>query len=85
MLHEYQHKDKKLWNFPEQKPTHNECHQLGEKEIVCTREQHWRICVSDEMLPQLIKWYHAAMTHVEGMSRLEDTLNTHFFHPRLQA
>ena len=36
------------------------------------------------MLDDIILWYHQALNHI-GMKRLEDTINAHFWHPRLQA
>ena len=37
------------------------------------------------MLPMAVKWFHEAMAHNAGISRLEEHLKFHFFHPRLSA
>ena len=36
------------------------------------------------LLDDIILWYHQALNHI-GMKRLWDTINAHFWHPRVQA
>ena len=43
-----------------------------------------KICLTDEMLPKLVRWYHEATVHAEGMTRLENTIRRHFHHPKLR-
>ncbi|KAG7369761.1 reverse transcriptase RNA-dependent DNA polymerase [Nitzschia inconspicua] len=42
-----------------------------------------KICVPDEMLSRLVKYYHDISAHVEGATRLIQTIKRHFYHPRL--
>ena len=37
------------------------------------------------MLPKAVKWFHEATALNAGISRLEEHLKVHFFHPRLSA
>ncbi len=48
-------------------------------------EKQLCLCISDEMLPQLVSWYHVAMMHVEDMNHLEQTLQRHFYDPEMQG
>ena len=41
--------------------------------------------LTDVMLPKAVKWFHEATTHIAGISRLEEHLKFHFFHPWLSA
>ena len=41
--------------------------------------------LTDVMLPKAVKWFHEATAHNAGISRLEEHLKFHFFHPRLSA
>jgi len=79
----YQQQDKVLWALPSLKPKEYEFCTLHGAQLVCTTHAKWQICVSDEMLPKLVTWYHTASAHVEGMTRLYETLSQHFFHPNL--
>ena len=42
----------------------------------------WQIAIPDNMLPNLVQWYHE-MVYVKGADRLCQTMSTHFFHPHL--
>jgi hypothetical protein len=54
--------------------------QLGGNSIICSGrlDTTWQIVVTDEMLPFLVKWYHAATSHAEGQRRLEATISPPF-------
>jgi hypothetical protein len=64
--------------------------QFGENlELVCFSNSEgvalddWKIAIPDAMLDKLVNWYHLFLTHV-GMTRLKDTMKTHFYHPKLE-
>jgi transposase InsO family protein len=44
----------------------------------------WRICIPSASLDTIILWYHTVMNHT-GISRLHDTIATHFYHARLRT
>ena len=41
--------------------------------------------LTDVMLPMAVKWFHEAMAFNARISRLEEHLKFHFFHPQLSA
>ena len=41
--------------------------------------------LKDVMLPMAVRWFHEAMAHNAGISRLEEHQKFHFFHSRLSA
>jgi hypothetical protein len=43
----------------------------------------WQIALSDVILDGFIKWYHEMLAHT-GMNRTEDTINTHFYNPKIR-
>ena len=55
------------------------------RQIVCKiiPDKPWKICIPDAMLDAIIQFYHLALNHI-GMTRLRDTIGTHFHHPRLE-
>jgi len=58
---------------------------FGNTDLICQLEQYGdRIILSDEMLPRLVRWYHLATAHIEGINRLEATIGRHFYHPALR-
>ena len=44
----------------------------------------WRIAIPTSLLDPIINWYHQMLAHV-GMTRLNATIATHFYHPTLKA
>ena len=49
------------------------------------RDPNPQIAMPSAMLPKLVRWYHLATAHVQGMDRLEATIRRHFYHPQLRA
>ena len=47
--------------------------------------QHNRICLTDTLLPMVVNWFHNATAHNSGITRLQETLRFHFYHPKLLA
>ena len=56
---------------------------FGSTDLICRRNSD-KIVLSDELLPRLVKWYHLSSVHMQGMDRLEGTIQQHFYHPRLR-
>jgi transposase InsO family protein len=46
--------------------------------------QPWKICIPDALMGNMIKWYHEILTHV-GITRLYETMSTHFYHRDLRT
>jgi hypothetical protein len=42
-----------------------------------------KIVLPESILPRVVEYYYEAMAHVEGMSRQEQTLKCHYYHPTL--
>ena len=59
---------------------------IGGVKLICKDSPNgdFQIVVSDEMLPKLVRWYHAASSHAEGMSHLESSIRRHFYHEKLR-
>jgi hypothetical protein len=43
----------------------------------------WKICIPSQQLQALVAWFHQALGHC-GMHRLNDSIGTHFTHPKLR-
>ena len=56
---------------------------FGSTDLICLTNSD-KIVLSDELLPRLVKWYHLSSVHMQGMDRLEGTIQQHFYHPRLR-
>ena len=59
---------------------------FGATESICykaSKHDGPKICLTQEMLPKFIKWYHEKMAHIEGSSWIERTLKRHFYHPKM--
>ena len=56
---------------------------FGSTDLICRRDSD-KIVLSDEFLPRLVKWYHLSSVHMQGMDRLEGTIQQLFYHPRLR-
>ena len=74
---------KRVCQLPEEKPDKCECCDLGGHKMVCTQGVHWATCIANAMLLKLMQWCNEALAHIEGISRLEETLKGHFCHPKL--
>jgi hypothetical protein len=44
----------------------------------------WKIATPTSVIDDLINWYHISLNHI-GMTRLYETISTHFHYPRLKA
>jgi transposase InsO family protein len=86
-IQQYQQNDPRLQAAHERLPNKFPRIQVtnGIELIVYQREPNipWRIAVPDAMLDRLITWYHQTLVHT-GMNRTEDTINTHFYHPKIR-
>ncbi|MEM7284022.1 MAG: hypothetical protein AAF438_20635 [Pseudomonadota bacterium] len=59
---------------------------FGQHELICVEDQRDpKIVIPEEMLTPLIKYFHQATSHVEGMRCLAQTVKRHFYHPRIES
>ena len=60
--------------------------EYGNTKLICYVQpgQSDKIVLTKELVPKLVKWYHEAIAHVEGVSRMEEALCRNFYHPRLK-
>jgi hypothetical protein len=83
-IQHYQQNDERLQAANEQLPIKFPRIQVTNEAalIVYQKEPNvpWRIALPHAILDRFIKWYHETLVHI-GMSRTEDTINTHFYHP----
>lgn len=57
----------------------------GNEQLVCTRQgNHYRIALTAELVPKLVRYYHSIMAHVEGADRMIASLKQHYHHPLLE-
>ena len=83
-LYEYQQEDPSILALPFNKPQQFQVETMGSYGLVCHYQgQHNHICLSDTLLPMVANWFHNATAHNSGISRLQETLCFHFYHPKL--
>jgi hypothetical protein len=55
-------------------------------DIICYKkdptQSNWKIALPESMVVDTVKWFHQVMGH-PGEKRLQETLNQHYYHPRL--
>ena len=74
-VYKYQQEDPALLALSHQEPMQYVVQVLGNCQIICTRTTTGVcMCVTDAMLPKVIKYFHEATAHNEGTSRLEQTI-----------
>lgn len=84
-IYEYQQRSEAVKALIQKDPGQYVLQQLGSEELICRRHgDDFQIVLSDEMLPKLVRWYHAAATHAEGMDRLEVSIKRYFHHPKIR-
>ena len=85
-LYEYQQEDPRILALPTNQPHQYQQENMGGYELVCRYQgQQNRICLTDTLLPLVVDWFHKAMAHNTGITRLQETLRFHFYHPKLLA
>ena len=85
-LFEYQQEDPQLLELPMTKPQQYQWENMGGHLLVCHHHnQHNRICLTNKMLPLIVDWFHKATAHNTGITRLQEYLCFHFYHPQLLA
>ena len=60
---------------------------FGDVDLLCVcppKTEVYRICIPTNLLTEIIEWYHEALGHV-GERRLQDTISTHLYHPKLRS
>ena len=74
-LYEYQQEDPRILALPTNQPHQYQQENMGGYELVCRYQgQHNRICLTDTLLPLVVDWFHKAMAHNAGITRLQETL-----------
>ena len=82
-LNEYQQEDPSIFALPINKPQQLQVETMGSFSLVCHYHgPHNRICLADTLLPMVVNWFHKAMAHNSGITRLQETLCFHFYHPK---
>jgi transposase InsO family protein len=83
-LHAYHKACKALQEKPAKKPDRFQRVRFGTTKLICFRQNgEDKIVLPESILPRVVAYYHKAMAHVEGMSRLAQTLKRHYYHPKL--
>ena len=85
-LYEYQQEDPRILALPTTQPHQYQMENMGGYGLVCHyQRQRNCICLTDTLLPMVVDWFHKAMVHNTGITRLQETLRFHFYHPKLLA
>ena len=75
-----------MLELPTSKPQQYQWENMGGLMLVCHHHnQHNRICLTNKMLLLIVDWFHKATAHNTGITRLQETLRFHFYHPQLLA
>ena len=83
-LYEYQQEDLCILTLPTKQPHQYQMENMGSYGLICHYQgQHNRICLTDTLLPMVVDWFHKAMVHNTGITRLQETLRCYFYHPKL--
>ena len=83
-LYEYEQEAPSILALPINKPQQFQVETMGGYGLVCHYQgQHNHICLTNTLLPKVVNWFHNAMAHNSSISRLQETLRFHFYHPKL--
>ena len=85
-IRQYQQNDEQVRQLPQTDPDNYEIRRFGEVDLVCKRNanNNFQFRLTDDMVRPIVRWYHAATMHAEGMDRLESSIKRHFYHPMLR-
>ncbi len=87
-IHELQQQDEQLLALQVKYPDNYINLQLDDDidDIICYKKDptqpNWKIVLPESMVVDTVKWFHQVMGH-PGEKRLQETLNQHYYHPRL--
>ena len=85
-LFEYQQEDPQLLELPMSNPQQYQWENMGGHLLEChNHNQHNHICLNNKMLLLIVAWFHKATAHNTGITRLQENLRFHFYHPQLLA
>ena len=74
-VYEYQQQDPMLVMLPQQNPEKYVIHSLGNYQIICAHTKTGvYMCLTDLMLPKVIKYFHEVTAHNEGVVQLEQMI-----------
>ena len=85
-LYKYQQEVPRILVLPTNQPHQYQLETMGGYGLVCHYQgQHNHICLTNTLLPMVVDWFHKATAHNTGITRLQETLHFHFYHPKLLA
>ena len=83
-VYKYQQQDPTLATLPQQNPEKYVIHLLGNYQTICALTKTGvYMCLTDLMLPKVIKYFHEVTAHNEGMVQLEQMIQCWFYHPQI--
>lgn len=86
-IHLQQQHDAQLHEHMQRHPDHFQQIVFGDDiSLICYCRQPNetpRICIPTNLLNNIIQWYHVTLSHA-GITRLYDSITTHFYHPKLK-
>ena len=82
----YQKKCEKTQALLEKDPKTYQLKQMGDAQVLmyCVADT-FKVVLTDEMLPLVVKWLHKATAHAQGVTRLESTLKRTFYNPKIAS
>ena len=85
-LEEYQTKCAALQDTFAREPDRFYKKQFGESNLICFSQNGLdKIVLTQELLPKVVRYYHEAMAHAEGIKRLAQTIKQHYHHRHIEA
>jgi len=86
LIADRQQQDIGLLETMQEQPQHFHNMQMGQHNLICyikNENNPWKICIPETLVIPIIKWNHERLNHI-GMTRLNQTIATHFYHPHLK-
>ena len=87
LLRQEQFNDLSLQTARDANPIQYPIQDFGTVQLICYLSKPtapWKIAIPTSLLTNIVRWYHCVLNHI-GMTRLHQTINTHFYHPQLRA
>jgi hypothetical protein len=87
LLRQEQFNDLTLQAAWQAQPTKFVIHDFGTVQLLCHVTQPnapWKIAIPTSLLTNIVRWYHCVLNHI-GMTRLLQTIQSHFYHPQLRV
>ena len=85
-LYSYQQSNANLLQLLAEKSDHYSMETMDSYALLCSKYgQHRQICLTHQLLPMAVIWFHEATAHNVGISCLENHLHFHIYHPQMSA